>query len=70
MCSVGDYAGESGSSNYSEQFKNLEKLVSRLNEDILFKLDGSSNSSSSNNPRRYIWISCLNGLFFQCNMGM
>lgn len=47
MCSVGDYAGEDGGSNYSQQFKNLEKLVKRLDEDILSKLDGSANGSSS-----------------------
>ncbi|XP_027352081.1 probable proteasome inhibitor isoform X2 [Abrus precatorius] len=45
---VGDYAGEDGGSNYSQHFKNLEKLVKKLDEDILSKLDGSSNAGSSN----------------------
>ena len=47
MCSVGDYSGEDGGSNYSQQFKNLEKLVKRIDGDILSKLDGSANTSSS-----------------------
>ncbi|XP_061348948.1 probable proteasome inhibitor [Gastrolobium bilobum] len=46
---VGDYAGEDGSSNYSQQFKNLEKLVKSMDGDILSKLDGSANASSSSN---------------------
>ncbi|KAJ1384285.1 PI31 proteasome regulator, N-terminal, partial [Sesbania bispinosa] len=44
---VGDYAGEDGGSNYSQQFKNFEKLVKRIDADILSKLDGSANASSS-----------------------
>lgn len=47
MCSVGDYSGEDGGSNFSQQFKNLDKLVKRIDADILSKLDGSSNASSS-----------------------
>ncbi|KAJ7950242.1 Proteasome inhibitor-related [Quillaja saponaria] len=47
---VVDYVGENGSSNYSAQFKNLEKLLRSLDTEILSKLDGSS-SSSSNPPR-------------------
>jgi len=46
-CSVGDYAGEDGGSNYAQQFKNLGKLVKRIDGDILSKLDGSANASSS-----------------------
>ncbi|KAJ7961348.1 Proteasome inhibitor-related [Quillaja saponaria] len=49
---VGDYVGENGSSNYSAQFKNLEKLLKSLDTEILSKLDGSSKSSSSTNPLR------------------
>ncbi|WVY94697.1 hypothetical protein V8G54_033785 [Vigna mungo] len=44
---VGDYAGEDGGSNYAQQFKNLGKLVKRIDGDILSKLDGSANASSS-----------------------
>ncbi|WJX76502.1 hypothetical protein P8452_59914 [Trifolium repens] len=44
---VGDYSGEDGGNNYSQQFKNLDKLVKRIDEDILSKLDGSANASSS-----------------------
>ncbi|XP_058736977.1 probable proteasome inhibitor [Vicia villosa] len=44
---VGDYSGEDGGSNFSQQFKNLDKLVKRIDADILSKLDGSSNASSS-----------------------
>lgn len=47
MFSVGDYAGEDGGSNYSQQFKNLDKLVKRIDTDILSKLDGSSKASLS-----------------------
>lgn len=50
--SVGDYAGDSASSNYSDQFKNLDKFVKSLDKDILSELEGSSNSGSSSNPRR------------------
>ncbi|TKY66841.1 proteasome inhibitor [Spatholobus suberectus] len=44
---VGDYAGEDGGSNYSHQFKNLDKLVKKIDGDVLSKLDGSANASSS-----------------------
>lgn len=47
ICSVGDYAGEDGVSNYSQQFKNLDKLVKKIDGDILSKLDGSAKASSS-----------------------
>ncbi|XP_057762271.1 probable proteasome inhibitor isoform X3 [Arachis stenosperma] len=45
---VGEYAGEDGGSNYSQQFKNLDKLVKIIDGDILSKFDGSANASSSN----------------------
>ncbi|MED6171426.1 hypothetical protein PIB30_117457 [Stylosanthes scabra] len=45
---VGEYAGEDGGSNYSQQFKNLDKLVKLIDGNILSKLDGSANASSSN----------------------
>jgi len=45
--SAGEYAGENGG-NYSLQFKNLEELVKSLDAQILSKLDGSSQPSSSN----------------------
>ncbi|KAK7339733.1 hypothetical protein VNO77_20415 [Canavalia gladiata] len=44
---VGDYTEEDGGSNYSQQFKNLDKLVKRIDEDILSKLGGSASASSS-----------------------
>ncbi|XP_020224674.1 probable proteasome inhibitor [Cajanus cajan] len=44
---VGDYAGEDGGSNYSQHFKNLDKLVKKIDGDILSKLDGSAKTSSS-----------------------
>lgn len=49
---VGEFAGENGGANYSAQFKNLDKLVQKLDAEILSKLDGSSSkpSSSSNRP--------------------
>jgi len=47
--SVGDYAGENGGTNYSSQFKNLEELVKSLDDQVLSKLDGSSQPSSSSN---------------------
>lgn len=50
--SVGDHVGENGGSNYSTQFKNLEKLVKSLETQVLTKLDGSSSVSSSSNPLR------------------
>ncbi|KAJ4704564.1 Proteasome inhibitor-related [Melia azedarach] len=43
---VGDYVGESGG-NYSNQFKNLEKLVRSIDTQIISKLYGSSNPASS-----------------------
>ncbi|PON59939.1 PI31 proteasome regulator [Parasponia andersonii] len=48
---VGDYVGENGDSNYSTQFKNLDRLVKSLDSEIFSKLDGSSKASSSSNLR-------------------
>ncbi|KAM6550821.1 hypothetical protein CsatB_000629 [Cannabis sativa] len=49
---VGDYnVGESGETNYSTQFKNLDKLVKSLDSEIFSKLDGSSKANSSTNLR-------------------
>lgn len=51
--SVNDYAVEGGSSgNYSAQFKDLGKLVSSINREILGKLSGSSASSSGDTMSR------------------
>uniref|UniRef100_A0A5B7BN80 Putative proteasome inhibitor n=1 Tax=Davidia involucrata TaxID=16924 RepID=A0A5B7BN80_DAVIN len=47
---VGDYVGENGGTNYSSQFKNLGKLVSSLEKEILTKLNGSSTANSSTQP--------------------
>ncbi|XP_054779743.1 probable proteasome inhibitor [Prosopis cineraria] len=47
---VGDYTGDNGSSNYSDQFKNLDKLVKSLDKEVFSKLEGSSKPSSSSNP--------------------
>ncbi|KAJ8753857.1 hypothetical protein K2173_000111 [Erythroxylum novogranatense] len=44
---VKDFVGESGSSNYSAQFKNLDKLVKNLDEHVLSRLDGSSSKATS-----------------------
>ncbi|CAK7342754.1 unnamed protein product [Dovyalis caffra] len=44
---VGDYVGENGATNYSEQYKNLDKLVKKMDEEILSKLDGPSTSSKA-----------------------
>ncbi|KAL3639490.1 hypothetical protein CASFOL_017397 [Castilleja foliolosa] len=43
---VGEYVEENGGTNYGSQFKNLGKLVTSVNKDILDKLDGASASSS------------------------
>ncbi|CAN1770137.1 Probable proteasome inhibitor [Linum perenne] len=45
--SVNDYVVEDGGSNYSQQFKKLDKLISSLNTEVLSKLDGSHQSGSS-----------------------
>ncbi|KAA8516363.1 hypothetical protein F0562_016656 [Nyssa sinensis] len=47
---VGDYVGEEESSSCSSQFKNLGKLVSTLDKEILSKLNGSSTAVSSIQP--------------------
>lgn len=44
-CSVGDYVAENEGTNYSEQYRNLDKIYKKLDEEILSKLDGSSTSS-------------------------
>ncbi|CAN0924673.1 Probable proteasome inhibitor [Linum grandiflorum] len=45
--SVNDYAGEDGGSNYSQQFKNIDKLITSLNTEVLSKLGSSSLPGSS-----------------------
>lgn len=42
---VGDYVAENEGTNYSEQYRNLDKIYKKLDEEILSKLDGSSTSS-------------------------
>ncbi|KAF8402998.1 hypothetical protein HHK36_011092 [Tetracentron sinense] len=49
---VEDYNGGDQSNNYSAQYKNLEKLVRKLDAEILSKLDGSRMGSSTNKPLR------------------
>ncbi|XP_021911234.1 probable proteasome inhibitor, partial [Carica papaya] len=44
---IGEYVSDSGGANYSDQFKNLDKLVKSLQNQILSKLDNGSNSSST-----------------------
>lgn len=44
--SVGEFVGEADNSNYSAQYKNLEKLVKTLDEEILSKLDSPSSAST------------------------
>ncbi|XVF08184.1 hypothetical protein REPUB_Repub06bG0204200 [Reevesia pubescens] len=39
---IDNYVGENGSGNYSAQYKNLEKLVSSLDKEVISKLYGSS----------------------------
>lgn len=51
-CSVADYVAQNSDNNYSSQFKNLDKLVSSLNSEILSKLDGSTGTGSSSNLQR------------------
>ncbi|KAH7514522.1 probable proteasome inhibitor [Ziziphus jujuba] len=48
---VGDYVVENGGSNYSAQYKSLDKLVENLDAEILSKLDGSRKTNFSSNPR-------------------
>ncbi|XP_028783439.1 probable proteasome inhibitor isoform X2 [Neltuma alba] len=47
---VGDHAGENGNGNYSDQFKNLDKLVKSLDKEVFSKLEDSSKPSPSSNP--------------------
>ncbi|RVW44512.1 putative proteasome inhibitor [Vitis vinifera] len=44
---VEDYVAENGGTNYSGQFKNLDKLVKTLDKEILSKLNGSSDKPTS-----------------------
>ncbi|KAG8374354.1 hypothetical protein BUALT_Bualt11G0123100 [Buddleja alternifolia] len=55
---VGEYVEDNGGTNYGSQYKNLGKLVTNVNEQILGKLGGASaassssqSSSSQRNPR-------------------
>lgn len=50
VCSVGEYVVESGDASYSSQFKNMGKLVSVVEKEILGKLDGSKSSTSTIKP--------------------
>lgn len=50
--SIEDYDKENGGSNYGSQYKNLEKLVSSIDEEILSKLNGASRKISSTEPSR------------------
>ncbi|GMY14457.1 probable proteasome inhibitor isoform X1 [Fagus crenata] len=45
-----DYVGEDGGTNFSTQYKNLDGLVKTLDTQLLSKLYGSSQPTSSNNP--------------------
>lgn len=47
---AGEYVEDNGGTNYASQFKNLGKLVTEINKEILGKLDGSVATSSSNQP--------------------
>ncbi|KAL3639476.1 hypothetical protein CASFOL_017383 [Castilleja foliolosa] len=47
---VGEYVEENWGTNYGTQFKNLGKLVTSVNKEILDKLDDASASSSSSQP--------------------
>ncbi|XP_019459458.1 PREDICTED: probable proteasome inhibitor [Lupinus angustifolius] len=51
VINVEEYAGEDGGNNYSQQFKNLEKLVKSIDAEILSKLDGSTAKASSSSNR-------------------
>ncbi|GMH10184.1 hypothetical protein Nepgr_012025 [Nepenthes gracilis] len=44
---VDEYVGENSGNNYDTQYKNLAKLVSSLDLNVLARLDGSSTSSST-----------------------
>ncbi|XP_052176782.1 probable proteasome inhibitor [Diospyros lotus] len=47
---IEDHDKENGGSNYGSQYKNLEKLVSSIDEEILSKLNGASRQISSTEP--------------------
>ncbi|GMH26519.1 hypothetical protein Nepgr_028362 [Nepenthes gracilis] len=49
---VDEYVGENGGNNYNTHYKNLGKLVSSLNSNVLSRLYGSSTSSSAVGPSR------------------
>lgn len=49
--SVEEIVNPNGGSNYTTQYRNLDKLVKRLDLEILSKLDGSSKASTSNPAR-------------------
>ncbi|KAK4419010.1 putative proteasome inhibitor [Sesamum alatum] len=44
---VGEYVEDNGGTNYGSQFKNLGKLVTNVNKEILDKLDGSVGAATS-----------------------
>ncbi|XWS43780.1 hypothetical protein CRYUN_Cryun16bG0133400 [Craigia yunnanensis] len=46
---IDNYVGENGSGNYSAQYKNLEKLVTSLDKEVISKLYGSSSKPSKSN---------------------
>ncbi|KAJ4833505.1 hypothetical protein Tsubulata_008005 [Turnera subulata] len=48
---VNEFVAQNSGSNYAEQYKNLDKLVKKLNDGILSKLDGASSSSSSSSKQ-------------------
>ncbi|KAG8504182.1 hypothetical protein CXB51_002616 [Gossypium anomalum] len=48
---ISNYVGENGNGNYSAQYKNLDKLVSNLDKEVISKLYGTvSTSGLSSNP--------------------
>ncbi|CAL5335011.1 unnamed protein product [Camellia sinensis] len=47
---IPDYDKENGGTNYGEQYKNLDKLVSSIDKEILSKLNRTSTESSSTQP--------------------
>lgn len=48
---INDYVEENGGNNFSDHYKNLEKLVNSLDKEIISKLSGSSKPASSSNPQ-------------------
>ncbi|KAL7265395.1 hypothetical protein ACSBR1_003212 [Camellia fascicularis] len=47
---IPDYDKENGGTNYGEQYKKLDKLVSSIDKEILSKLNHTSTESSSTQP--------------------